>query len=641
MKKRINYIASCFIALLVFSCNNDFLTEGLEISFVGDSSIMISPEWDSQDYFIYFSDAESGEFTITDLPDWLNISSRQGKFVNGMAMIHAHASLKPEFSKVGIYYAQIIVSVKDKNHVIPVAYVTEGNPRIETDENLIMDYQNPNQPYITIRNTGDGILFWNLIEYPEWLSYTQEQEEIILLQNEATSLNFILDEEKSISEGLSGKIVLKTNDKNNPEITIDIHVDLGKPSLYSNTNSLNFGKSNTGLYFELYNQGDGLLVWNIEDCPEWLTLSELGGMIRRAGTQTIYVTCDRAKLKLGINTATIRLKTNDKSNPELLLTVTATNATANPENVQSIEGIITDAWLDKQTDILYFTTREPNRFVAFDTKTKAISRQLNLDKTPFCFSVSEDGQKVVIGMNKTIETINLNNFAPTNTIAISHTVRSIAWGANDWVCYIEYEETSSVLHWVNTVTREKYDSEEMLFNRDIDIKKIPNKPYVIAARRWEIPTGIVGYDINTKERKINLRQDIGSKLWFSSNGNYIFDSNRNVYDTKNILALSNSSSPIATLDLSWLNAILWIDHNAVNNSLWVLQDNVNISQISLDNYKVLKVYSYTDYYLYPDQQDDSAKGQYIFANKAGNELIVIRNSNWGNIWSFEFIPVTK
>jgi hypothetical protein len=33
-----------------------------------------------------------------------------------------------------------------------------------------------------------------------------------------------------------------------------------------------------------------------------------------------------------------------------------------------IEGKITDAWIDKQTDLLYLATAQPNRFVAYDTK---------------------------------------------------------------------------------------------------------------------------------------------------------------------------------------------------------------------------------------------------------------------------------
>ena len=98
---------------------------------------------------------------------------------------------------------------------------------------------------------------------------------------------------------------------------------------------------------------------------------------------------------------------------------------ANPDMVKSIEGNITDAYLDQQTDILYFTTGQPNRFVAYDISAKTIIRELSLSHAPSCFSMLEDGSKALIGHSGYITCVDMNSFSVIKTIEVNYNIYDI------------------------------------------------------------------------------------------------------------------------------------------------------------------------------------------------------------------------
>ena len=537
MKKLINYTATFLIGFFVFSCSNDFLTEGPEVSSAGDSSIMISPDGEYNDYVIYCPAARNDEFTITHAPDWLNISSRSGKFVDGVATIQCSANVNPDFSEIGIYYAQMIVSVKNKNYAIQVSYITAGDPVIETDENLSNGYQEP--LYLSVQNSGKGLLFWELVEYPEWLSldwYSLGYTQGMLLQGEMTQLYFTFNG-NFIPDDLSGRIVIKSNDKNNPEKIINIRFDIG--------------------------------------------------------------------------------------------------------NVQAIEGVVTDAWLDRKTDILYLTTTmQPNSLLAFNVETKTISRKLDLNSAPTCFSVSEDGHKAVIGHDGQISYINLDDFSLIKTIEVNYRVNDIAWGTNDWFCYTDDYGWEPIC-WVNVNTGATHRSQESFYRTPI-INKIPHQNYILVSMSDNWNNGMYLFNTETREQTNYFYAELG-KYWFSEDGNFVF-SNAAIYETSLFFIQDAYISSIGRFYPSPYQTC-WIDHHAATHNVWALSATDyyaprEIWQYKDDNFNRVKTYNCHNYYI-KNGEILMTQPQYVFANKAGTELTVIRSSNYVNIWSLEFIPITE
>ena len=660
MKNTIQYIAVSLVISLAFSCGNDFLTD--EPTFISEGSpIVISPEWETQDYEIYCEDVGNAEFTVAHAPSWLTISSPSGQFINHVATLNCKANVYKDFSKIGMYHALITLSVEGKGNVaIPVLYIVEGNPVIEIANSVTISYDNPNGSSLLIKNAGNGILMWSVIQRPEWLLMYGEMYESSVIEdysvyvspsNGQSFIYLSLDPTVSFSENLSGKILIQTNDKNKPivevEVEIDVEMNLGNPSLYiwDEYSTIDFGRTETSLYFNFSNQGSGILTWQIEGCPEWLTVSEYNGALYMYNGVNLTFSCNREIMPDGINTTTIYLKTNDKTRPSFPITVIARSNTANPDNVKPIDGNITDAYFDKQTNVLYLTTAQPNRFIAYDLHTKSILQEISLAKAPTCFTVSEDRHKAAIGHSGLISAINMENFTLTKTIEISYLVYDIAWTDDDWYCYTQKGGNFTNLHSINIETEAGQDYNEGGYGSSYtdgatNVGKVPGQPYIIAARRETSPTGIIVYDINTRSNKNYMHESIGN-FWFPPDGKYLFESNMgSVFKTADIMTFSDivGFAPIDKLKLdsnqySYYN-INWIDFSKEN--LWVLY-NSTIYQLDTSDYVIMKTYYYDDTY-----NGHPVQAHYVFANQSETELVVIRNATNGTaMWSLEFIPVTK
>ena len=338
MKKFIQHIGISFITLFVLSCNDNFLTENSgssSESYWGESSpIVISPDWEAKDYsikgWIHGQNNVNDKYTISHVPSWLKISSLSGQFTDGIAILNCKANTYNLFSEIGVYSTYLRLSVENQGMIVPIVYIVEGNPVIETQNRVIVDYNNLFDTKLPIKNIGNGVLMCSVSDHSEWLSTEEE------IYNFYGSINFsaLLPDCKGyislffnpngmILEDYTGKIVLATNDKNKPKVEIEVQVNLGNASMdWRGANKINFGQTETWQSYQLYKDGDGILVWKVEGCPEWLSVSESYGILS-SFTNPLSFTCNRELLSPGVNTATIYLKTNDKNNPSYAITVTA------------------------------------------------------------------------------------------------------------------------------------------------------------------------------------------------------------------------------------------------------------------------------------------------------------------------------
>lgn len=223
-------IASLFL-LTATSCDKDFLDKNEEVHIIptGKSTIYLSPEWESADYQLHIPDARNAEFKIESKPSWLQIHTKSGKLANSMATLHCSATEMVDYNKIGVYLDKLNVSVGEKSYYIPVAYITEGNPNIEIKKTLNIKHNS----YLEIGNSGKGILVWDIVSLPNWLSIDANRfisispEGIIIPQHSSALLPLIINSDKVYNKYPTGKIVLKTNDKNNPRVEIEITLDLG------------------------------------------------------------------------------------------------------------------------------------------------------------------------------------------------------------------------------------------------------------------------------------------------------------------------------------------------------------------------------------------------------------------------------
>jgi hypothetical protein len=641
---------------LLTACTNDFLNENLTPVFspVGASNIYISPDWPGSNYLFKLPTLKNADYEIVSKPSWLDIDSRSGHLSDSIAVIKCSAKTNSAFSEIGVYMDFLTVKAEGKNYKVPVAYITEGIPTVLVQSSITLSYTYYGNLYLPIQNTGLGILMWNIVSMPDWLAVDTARlstGSIYIAQYNSYNVPLVIKTDENTTGTLTGTIVLSTNDKKHPRVTVNVTIDLGMPKLSINTTVIDFSSTETAKGLNFGNSGSGRLSWKFEDIPDWLTITPSSGMINSYSSYN-YITfnCDRSKLLPGQNTAIVNLKTNDSSHSSYSITVTAI-APGNNENIRAIDGNITDAVFNKNTNTLYFVTSAPNKFIAYDVTAKAILHEIVLSKAPTCFAISEDWTKAAVGHNGTLSAINLSSNTVTATYNSDYSVNDIAWCENDWFCYTQKGGSFSGLHWINTATGTVYDdTDKYSLDGNSFIKKVPNQAYLIATRGYSSPSGFFCYDIASKSKKSYAHMDL-TNFWMSEDGQYIYAQNSNIYRTTSSTGSSdtfnNSINAIGKINFNggYNYGLNFIYHS--NHSLWVIQNDsystdtsTSIYKFEDNDYTLVKKYAYYPLYQ-PGGPTTSFKinANYVFANNDGTEISVLCKGTTNSSWIIEFISV--
>jgi hypothetical protein len=410
---------------------------------------------------------------------------------------------------------------------------------------------------------------------------------------------------------------------------------------------IDFGVAETVRPFRLWNNGGGMLFWEIVDCPEWITVSPKRGLLPVGVNSELRIICDRTGLPAGVNSAVIKLTSNEINKPARYITVKCRNGTANSDNVKAISGTVSDAWFDKSEDRLYLSTQHPNRLLVYDVNSRKTVHEIVLQNAPVCFSVSEDKQKIAIGYKYEIGFIDMNLSAEKTVetiVEVETIVFDIEWGVGDWCCYVPdaYEQWYG-LRWVNVTSGERHKSFNHFYGGAI-LKKIPNQNYIIATYLPITPSGIMVIDAETKEIVRDIFEDV-RRFWFSSDGAYLFSQYNDVYRTSSFM--SAEVFPVAQLKLGSAGC-KWLDHNPNTHSLWALSGDNDyfVWHLAMNDYTVINKFPYDELYLTTIDgayREYTVDAHYVFANSANTEVIVIKNveNDYDNVWSMEYVTVKK
>jgi hypothetical protein len=422
----------------------------------------------------------------------------------------------------------------------------------------------------------------------------------------------------------------------------------GNSELGYESDFIDFGGADTVRQFRFWNSGDGMLLWEIVDCPEWITVSPKRGLLPAYSNGELRITCDRKDLPAGVNSDVIKLSSNEINKPAHYITVKCRNGTANSDNVKAISGKVSDAWFDKSEDRLYLSTQQPNRLLVYDVNSRKTEYEIVLQNAPTCFSVSEDKQKIAIGYEGKIGFINMNLLAAEKTdekiVEVETIVFDLEWGIGNWCCYTPtaYEQWCD-LRWVNATSGEQHKSAYSIYGGAI-LKKIPSQNHIIATNLPLTASGIMVIDAETKELVNDIFEDI-QRFWFSSDGAYMFSEYNNVYRTSSFM--SAEVFPVAQLKLG-SDRCKWIDHNPNTQSLWALSGDNDyfVWHLAMNDYTVINKFPYDE--VYPTTIDGTykeytVKAHYVFANSDDSEVIVIKNveNDYANAWSMEYVTVKK
>jgi len=171
----------------------------------------------------------------------------------------------------------------------------------------------------------------------------------------------ISNPEAPYPESFDEEIEIVSNDASRPSVKIGLPGSMDEGKLGIDINTLDFGRELTRISAAIINNGSGILFFSLKDLPEWLRVAPQNLYLSAGISLVLDFYCDRDKLPLENLSTTINLHTSDPQNRIVPLTVTVRNSNTNEPNVRGIEGSVTDAWMDKDADILYITTSQPNK----------------------------------------------------------------------------------------------------------------------------------------------------------------------------------------------------------------------------------------------------------------------------------------
>ena len=220
-------------------------------------------------------------------------------------------------------------------------FLYEKSPLLETDVTSIQsfivvlpDEDAENCPLIY--KNADNLKF-KITQKPEWLILDSKEGKFV---NDTAWIKCSAKKQAIFSKTAIYYDFMEIKDENGNKYTVELaYVTEGNPQIevyeninitnYDHTNSFTNGKYYTQ-FFLINNKGDGILIWEIVKCPNWLYIAENYHpplKLKKSGILFPYKECDElyyifiSDKKQENKTGQIIIKSNDKDNPLKIINI--------------------------------------------------------------------------------------------------------------------------------------------------------------------------------------------------------------------------------------------------------------------------------------------------------------------------------
>jgi len=212
-KTRSRSIVVMFFAVLtglVFSCSNDFLDMQYPTNYIPGDSLFVMSDVPSFEHALDMRNSKPANWKLFQFPKWLEITPKEGSANPGASVNLQFSVTKNEmYFDLGIFALPLVFEVEDVGlvqHTVVVWNV--GEPEISNTPSVIeVDYTL--QGMYQIVNSGHGILLWEVVNKPAWL--TLETTEGMLNAHEYGIWHYSVNPEGLEPGDYSGKVEIRSN----------------------------------------------------------------------------------------------------------------------------------------------------------------------------------------------------------------------------------------------------------------------------------------------------------------------------------------------------------------------------------------------------------------------------------------------
>jgi hypothetical protein len=381
--------------------------------------------------------------------------------------------------------------------------------------------------------------------------------------------------------------------------------------------------------------------FHISVYPKWLVLETMNGTFEN-GSVTLKYTINQpvSQSQVDYLTGTLIISAGDIGLFKTTLIYGNIGADTNQslKNIIDIEGRVVDVAYNKIVDKMVIATQNPNRLLVTQT-TSGTSTVINLDKSPQCMEISQDGKNIVVGYSIAELTVfNLVNNMPLRDYPIDCVPFDIALGQNGW-CYISPSETLDFnLRSLNLETGELNSGKNpplshWLYGKS-ELMKIKGKP-LLASK------GLLLVDISKviPNDTIDYWADGAEKIWPLNDGSRYFTPDGQCYFLPDYVGSLNIQFGIKTYGRLTLNQlkITSIDQCEAKNSIFVAERNVAEMYYNMNGDNIIEQFNATNLnsikIFYPSMTAVKTDGatvpthnevHYVFTNNSGTKLFAIR-----------------
>jgi len=523
---------------------------------------------------------------------------------------------------------------------------------------------------ITLPATVTANSAYKIRQYPEWITIKQLDGN---LSGNTIDLKIEYNNSSNYySSSLWGNIVVEidglgflnivitnTEKKADPPQTSEISVS---PSL------IDFGETLTSSTFTLtQNSSFTTPQYKIISYPNWISIPSQY-LTGNYSSISIPLTCTRlSSLAAGTYEGKIAITNNSSKHDTINVTVKMViPSLINTSNITSIDGNVADAVFDKNLDRLYIVTQTPNQLVILDGANNTTSK-ISLMKTPGCIKLSEDGSRIFIGQNHLLSIMDAYSQTITKSIDLTIDVFDMMYGENNW-CYLiaknnGLDTSSDGSRYVNIETGNtisptvSYANYYQKIEQSAHILKVRNKKQAIITRTKTSPEGLSLFQLQNDSLKVvkYWHESTGSKFWSSEDGAFVLGSGGYCIEPNSIgqtnlnvlgkLIPDNTSYSYYTYQ--------WLDHCKATGSIWGIYgsgqtyDQAKVIEFDDTNFNKKQTLSFTtDYITVLNGVIGKYESEpcYIFSNKVGNKVFLIKNLKTKyntSAWSIETINLNR
>lgn len=245
------------------------------------------------------------EWQLSTNETWIIISSANGNLEADQGSV-IEVQIKKEGLTPGDYSGNIHIASNGGEGDVSVGMIVKENPVLSLSDKILDFGDSDSSKTFKIKNTGDGNLDWKLSTNESWISLSISDG--ILSNNLEAEIEVRVKRNNLTPGNYSGNISVTSNGGSE-----DVHVNMivkENPKLALSDETLDFGDNDSLKTFEIKNEGDGNLNWELSANESWIIVSKISGSVAANQKEAVDVKINRKDLAPGNYNGSITVTSN-------------------------------------------------------------------------------------------------------------------------------------------------------------------------------------------------------------------------------------------------------------------------------------------------------------------------------------------